>query len=262
MIDKEGLTRHIVNLDDKIMAIRTLDKAESVLKNYIPRYTDFFDPYQISLCTHALHRIAGLKYIVTGGREGAERQIIMLYPEFMEDMEIENPLRVLKLEGKLGGDSFTHRDVLGAILGLGIKREKIGDIIAGNGRAYVVSFKEICDFIQWNLEKISRYKVTANFVDFCDIEEHEESYKLIESTVPSLRLDAVIGVGFGESRSSLSKLINNDRVKVNWKPINNPAHPVQEGDVISFKGKGRMILLQVGNKTKKDRYQVIIKRMI
>ncbi|MBB6216974.1 RNA-binding protein YlmH [Anaerosolibacter carboniphilus] len=262
MIDREGLTRHIRSAEDKIIISRMLDRAEAVLKNYIPRNTDFFDPYQISLCRPILNKLDELKYFIAGGVAQSERQIIVMFPDYMEPEEIESPLSVLQIDGDFENNNLSHRDILGAILGLGIKREKIGDIIVSANCAYIVSFKEICDFMNGNLAKISRYSIETNLVDLENIKIQEENYKLIETTVPSLRLDALVGVGFGESRSSLSKMIGNDRVKVNWKPINNPAHPVHEGDVISFKGKGRILLLEVGNKTKKDRYKVTIKRMI
>ncbi len=262
MIDKEVLTRHIRNFDDKIFISRVLDRAEVVLKNYIPRNTDFCDPYQISLCKPILNKLGELKYFVTGGFNQPERQIIVLFPDYMEKEEVESPLEFLQIKGDFDKNNLSHRDILGAVLGLGIKREKIGDIIICKNCAYIVAFKEICDFINGNLEKISHYKVETNVVGFDDIKIPEENYKLIETTVQSLRLDALVGIGFGESRSSLSKLIGNERVKVNWKPINNPAHLLHEGDVVSFKGKGRIMLLAVGNKTKKDRYKVTIKRMI
>lgn len=262
MIDKEGLTRHINSIEDKIFISRVLDRAEGVLKNYSPRNTDFCDPYQISLCRPILSKIRELKYFVSGGFGQAERQIIVMFPDYMESDEIDNPLRCLRIDGNFEQDSISHRDVLGSVLGLGIKREKIGDIIISKNCGYIVSFKDICDFIDGNLEKISRYKVETKIVTLEDIQIPQEKYKLIETTVPSLRLDVMIGVGFGESRNSLSKMIGNDKVKVNWKPINNPAHLVHEGDVISFKGKGRIVLLEVGNKTKKDRLKVTIQRMI
>lgn len=255
------MTKHIKNYEDQQLIVRILDKVESVLKNYTVCCTDFYDPYRISLCTSILDQVSDIKYLVTGGYEQAERQTIVIYPEFMEIDEAYIPTVILKIQGRFTKQDLTHRDFLGAILGLGLKREKIGDILVGEGQANIVIFEELCDYIRFNLDKVSRYKVNIEKITAEDMLEIEENFKRIQATAPSLRLDVIVSIGFGESRNTISKLIKNDNVKVNWQPMNQSSYIVSEGDVISFKGKGRIILEQVGAKTKKDRYKIVVKKL-
>ena len=242
--------------------MQVLNKAESTLKNHVSRCTDFYDPYQIALCESSIKRVDGIRYMISGGRDHAERKIIVIYPDYVHQDELELPIEALRLTGKFTQGDLSHRDFLGGLLGLGLKREKIGDIFVGNGEAVVIAFHELCQFIHLNLDKIGRYGIQVEKIKFDEIKPPEERYKLINTTVASLRLDAIVGSGFEESRSSISKLIHHDRVKVNWKPVNNPAYTIEEGDIISFKGKGRIIIEEVAGLTKKDRYRIRIKRMI
>ncbi|WZL74769.1 YlmH/Sll1252 family protein [Clostridiaceae bacterium 35-E11] len=262
MLNKEVLTKHIKNYENQQLTARIIDKAESVLKNYTVCYTDFYDPYQIALGTSVLDNIPDIKYLVTGGYKKAERQIIIIYPAFMESKEVDIPMIILNIQGRFAKQDLTHRDFLGAILGLGLKREKVGDILVGEGQANIVIFEELWDYIQFNLDKVSNYKVNIQKITTEDMIEVEENFKRIQATAPSLRLDVIVSIGFGESRNTLSKLIKNDNVKVNWQPINQSSYIVSEGDVISFRGKGRIILEQIGAKTKKDRYKITVKKLI
>jgi len=262
-MDKENLIKHLKTKEDRYLGLRLLDKVEFVLKNYTIGFTDFLDPYQISLCMPILSRIEKIGYITNGIVSGAERQIIILYPEYMNNPdENDIPINALRINGDFRKTDISHRDVLGAILGLGIKREKIGDIYTYEGYAYIISFKEICDYILYYLDKISKYKVEVEKVSLRDIASLEDNYKLIYSTVPSLRLDVILSVGFEESRSSITKRINNDRVKVNWKPVNQISYFLNPGDIISFKGMGRIQLMELNGKSKKDRFKIIIKRFL
>lgn len=262
LINKETLVKHIKKKEDYQVVMKALDKAESVLKNHRILCTDFYDPYQITICSHVLNNILDVRFAIVGGHEGAERQVMIIYPEYMSMEEIDSPIGALKITGKFNKDDLSHRDFLGSILGLGLKREKTGDILVSDGQANVIAFREICEYIRLNLEKVARYKVDVENISFDEMIKNELEYKLIHTTVAALRLDTVLAAGFGESRSSISKLINNDRVKVNWKVVNEPAYTLSEGDVISFRGKGRIFLESIGGKSKKDRYKVVIKRII
>ncbi len=261
-MDKEKLTRHLTCAQDKLLVLRMLEKIERVEKQYIPYYTDFLDPYQLSLCKSVLANVRDVAYCIFGGIESAERNVLTIYPETMTTYGLENPLEAIRITGNFSEDEITHRDVLGAVLGLGIKREKIGDILVGEGEIHFIAFKEICSFLCISLEKISRYKVHIEPVAFEVLQKPIEQFKQILGTVSSLRLDSILALGFGESRSGISKLVHHNNVKVNWKAVNHMDYEVKEGDVISLKGKGRIVLEEVGNKTKKDRQKVVIKRLM
>lgn len=261
-MDKEKLIKHLTNVQDKLLIIRILEKAEKSIQQYIPYHTDFLDPYQINLGTKSLVQVHEIEYRIFGGVENAERSILTIYPDTMREEDVENPLGAIRIHGNFFKSDIQHRDVLGSVLGLGIKREKIGDILVGEGIIDLIAFKEICDFICISLEKISRYKVSVTPVSFQELMQPIEQFKCVSGTVNSLRLDSVIALGFGESRTQISKFIHGDAIKVNWKPVKNLATEVKAGDIISLKGKGRIILEEVGDRTKKERLKVMIKKLL
>lgn len=262
MSKREDLIKHLQTNEERYTGLRLLDKVDKVLKDHREVFTDFLDPYQVSLCLPILKKIGDINFYTCGIAQEAERKIILLLPEYMEMEENNIPITGVKLLGDFTKNDISHRDVLGSILGLGIKREKIGDIYTGDGYAYIIAFKEICKYISLYLDKISKYKVSSEEVTTEEINKLEDNYKLINATVPSLRLDVILSAGFNGSRSSIAKKINNDRVKVNWKPVNQSSYTLNKGDMISYKGLGRVQLLDIIGKTKKDRLKVTIKRYI
>lgn len=262
MIDKKQWIAYKDDADRKIIH-EMLDKVESVMKNYAPRYTDFYNPYQVSLCIPILNHISEINYVIQGGNERSERQILIFYPEWMPLHEIDIPIAALKIQGKFRKKEVTHRDFLGAVLGLGLRREKIGDIMVEDGQANLIAFKEVCEYIRLNLNKVSRYKVDSEYIPFdALIQNDEKDCKLIYTTVASLRLDAIAGAGFGTSRSAITPLIKKGKMKVNWKPVCNPSYKTAKGDLISSQGIGRMILHEVDGETRKGRIRVVIKRLV
>ncbi len=262
MNKRNELVKHLRTDEDKYLVFRMLDKVDMVLKDHRVSFTDFLDPHQISVGTQILNKIDNISYTVNGIIDSAERKIIIVYPKYLEKESIEVPINVIKFTGDFNKEDISHRDILGSILGLGVKREKIGDIYINKGHAYIIAYKEINEYIALYMDKVSKYKVIIEEISSDEINRVEENYKLIYSTIPSLRLDVVLSAGFGVSRSSLSKKMNNDRVKVNWKPINQSSYTLSPGDMISFRGMGRIQLLEVNGKSKKDRLKVVIKRFL
>ncbi|MBF8982216.1 hypothetical protein IZY60_01560 [Lutibacter sp. B2] len=262
MIDKEKLIRHIKDRQDRQIVMKTLNKVEKALKNYMVCSTDFYDPYEISLCSSVLDQISDLNYGVFGGYKEAERKIIMVCPSIFSFEEKDKPIGALKIHGNFTKKDVTHRDFLGAILGLGLKREKIGDLLINDGVINLVVYKELGEYIRLNLDKVSKYKVIVEDMDCKDLIEKEEEFKIIQTTVASLRLDTMASAGFSVSRNIISRSINNEKVKVNFKTVQQSSHMISKQDIISLRGSGRIIVEHIGDKTKKDRIKVTIKRML
>lgn len=197
-----------------------------------------------------------------GGYASAERKVM----GFLIDEEVEEedlPFTVLKITVKTGiGKDLSHRDFLGAILGLGITRSKIGDILIKPFGAYLIVMKDISEFITWSLTSIGRYtNIMVEEAKFEVLEASLPQVKCIETTVASLRADAVFATAFNLSRTSVSKLIQNDKAKCNGITVTLAA-PLKEGDIGSLKGYGKMRLKTVNGKTKKDRLHITIEKYI
>ena len=152
-MDKLKLTNHIKDIDLKNKMFKVIDKANSCIKNYDVKSTEFLNPYEVKNAVAILNSTNEIKYSVDGGYEQAERSTVFIYPFYMEYEDIEDTLRFLQIEGNFKFKNISHKDYLGSILGLGIKREKIGDIIIHENFCQVIVSFDICDFILMNLEK-------------------------------------------------------------------------------------------------------------
>ena len=197
-----------------------------------------------------------------GGYDNAERKVIFIYPYYMEYEDIECPLEIVQVEGNFKFKEISHKDYLGAILNLGIVREKIGDIIIHDNFCQVVVTSGICDFLTINLNKVSRNKVIVKKISRDDIIPNSPNYKDISFTVSSQRLDCIISGLYNISRQDSLKYINGERVHVNYEKITSPSKEVEDNSLISVRGKGRSIIINVGEITKKGRIKVQAKLIV
>ena len=255
-MDKIKLTNHIKDIELKNKMFKVIDKANSCLKNYEVKYTDFLNPFEIKNAVAILNSFYDIKYSVDGGYDDSERKVIYIYPYYMEYEDIENKLDIVQIEGNFKFKEISHKDYLGAILNLGIVREKIGDIIIHDNFCQVIVANGIYDFLNINLNKVSRNKVIVNKISRESIIPSEQKYKEISFTVSSQRLDCIISSLYNISRQDSLKYINSERVFVNYEKIVSPSKEVYENSLISVRGKGRSIILSIGDITKKGRIKV------
>lgn len=244
----------------KLLIDRVEDLAMSVKRYHRVAFTPFLDPAMLSKAEHLLKSYNELEYQIIGGYPEAERNIIIIYPDWMDGEEIEAPISVLRIQWDERYYKVGHRDILGSILGLGIKREKIGDIIVENPYAYAITSKDISSFIIQNLIRVGKAPVTIDQIAAEDLKITPKKGKIIKTSVSSLRLDCIASSGFGISRNKILPYINNGMVQVNWEPITKPGRLLKEGDIISLRGKGRVKFIEVTGMSKRDRYHVTLEK--
>ena len=147
-------------------------------------------------------------------------------------------------------------------MGSGCKREAIGDIVFVPEGAQFVAEKALQNFLIGNLTQIGAAPITLTEIPAEELQQKEEKVKIINATVADLRLDAVAAAGYGVSRSRMSDEIKGLNVKLNWKEAKKAAQAVNEGDVISFRGRGRVEVTEIRGTTKKGRISITLKRYI
>ena len=145
-MDKIKLTSYIKDIGLKNKMFKIIDKANGCLKNYDVRYSDFLNPFEVENAKAILNSNDDLKYSVDGGYDESERKIVFIYPFYMEYEDIDETLRFIQIEGNFKFKSISHKDYLGSLLSLGIKREKIGDIIIHENFCQVIVSFFIFDF--------------------------------------------------------------------------------------------------------------------
>lgn len=259
-IDKEKYVSHIQDNERLMEMRRLLDKIENVINNHRVESTDFLDPYSIRLGKSILNRFVDIDYLEQGGIEGLERQIITIYPDYYYLQEDDLSITALRLKGEF--EKLSHKDFLGSILGLGINRSKVGDILIHEEYVDVIVKKEISDFILFNLERVGNNNVRVEEIDLSELAPGEKSYKDIQRTLSSYRLDVYISGGYNLSRQESTALIRAGNVKVNWEPIDKTSKELEIGDVVSIRGYGRSIFHSVEGLSKKGRIKSTIRKLI
>jgi len=198
-----------------------------------------------------------VKLLFDGGYDNAERvRVVFLNLEWGE-YDRENLLAALKIEYR-PQDSLGHRDVLGALMALGIERDTIGDIVSEENSATLICTPEMSKFIIENLVKAGRVGIKISEISLNELPARQEELLIKTDTVASLRLDAVLSAAFGLSRAKAAELIAAGRVSLDHMPCEQPTKELIEGALLSVRGLGRAKLLEVGGVSRKGRIFVRI----
>lgn len=245
-----------MNIDDLVVS-KLIDKKNICNYKNMQTNTKFLNGSELLLCLENLK--FDYNYKTYGGYPDCERQIIVFYPDYIDPCDIDYPIDVLKLDYR---KKLSHRDVLGSIMGLGIKREMIGDILTFDDCAYIFTMREISEFISTNLIKVSNQTVSIEKADINEIENREIEFKIIKDTVQSIRLDSIVSSGFLMSRSKAVDIIRGSNVYLNNVICTKTDQKINALDKISIRGKGKIILSDILGKSKKDRIFIEIKKFI
>lgn len=254
--NKSRILDRFEDYEDRLLANQLLEMADRCRESYCFQCTDFLDPRQQRIAGQVLNLLEGVAFHFDGGTEDCERCLCVIRHEAYPPEEIALPVSFLRITWNAERKKLTHRDFLGSILGSGIKREKIGDIILEVGCAYVIGDAEISRYLLYNLSKVGSTPVQVTTSD--SIGKKQETVKIIHSTVASLRLDCVVSTGYNISRSKALEVIKGGKVRLNWEEALTPAKELKEKDVISLRGRGRIVLEEVSGTTRKDRIKVTI----
>ena len=251
--------------EENLVFRHLLDLAKLSFARDISVFSDFLNNREVAILKRQVADLPLGRFFLYGGIEDAER-VMVCFPASYEDREdIKFPIECVEItikSVKYENNSLTHRDFLGAILGLGIERKLIGDIFteSENGsivKAFVFCKDKITDFLISELRQIGRCNVSAQRTSVDKVmvcRRIEDKY----GTVPSLRLDVIIGEALNLSRTKVKALIDGDKVAVNSAASSTSHYQVSEGDVISVRGFGKFIFYGSLGKTKKDRLQIHI----
>jgi RNA-binding protein YlmH len=251
--------------DDRLLLAKVLDRAEQASARNIPAATDFLSPQQ-QMLTLDLLRLAGIPetgYAALGGYGGAERRLILFLPDWLdaEDAESQSPIRCLRATFR-AEEKLNHRDFLGSLMGMGIVREKVGDILVGPDSADLLVLDTVAEFLLQSWNSAGRARLTVTEIDPKNLHIPTVQCQEIRDTVSSLRLDAIVSTGFKMARGKAADLIASGRVQVNWRECTKPDKLLSEGDTVSARGFGKFVLTEIGGVTRKGRTSITIKRYL
>ncbi|XP_062206850.1 uncharacterized protein LOC133908727 isoform X2 [Phragmites australis] len=232
-----------------------LDMAERASQRRDVFHTNFLTPPIIKEAMLAIEKLADIKAVAQGGYPQAERcRISVGHPDAMTS----NPdvVAALSISGNFRLEPCSHGDFLGAILGTGIIREKVGDILLQEERgAQVLVDPELVDYLSSTLEKVGKVGVSCTQIPLLALEYEPPRTKSFKTVESSLRVDALASAGFKISRTKLASLISGGDVRVNWTPVLKNGVTLKSGDIVSVSGMGR---LKIGDivATRKGKYAV------
>ena len=218
-------------------------------------FSPFLSPPEALLAGQAARKV-GVGICLFGGYPEAERQMAGFSAQPLEEWEF--PLRALELRWPHQA-APSHRDLLGSVLGLGIQRQGVGDILLESERAALFATEAMARHIAASLSQAGRASLQVELLEALPVMEASQGIPF-RDTVPSLRLDALVASGLCLSRAKAAALIEAGHVKLRHIQTLRPDARVEEGDMISVRGMGRIQLSQVGKPTRKDRLPVLLTR--
>jgi photosystem II S4 domain protein len=257
MLPREDLLKRVENKEE---ITRVIDQADQAIKNWEVVVTDFLSPPVLAEVQRIFQNFTEIEAIPWGGYPQAERQRVGLSRPDLSLDESQVKLAILDIAGNFLFDPATHRDFLGSILGTGIVRDKVGDIIVlGERGAQAIVVPEMVDFLTTSLTQVRSVAVKTQQIEFSELKIRPPQKKEITTVEASMRLDAIASAGFGISRNKMADAIASKDVRVNWQEITQSSHNVKAGDLIAMRGKGRLEVGEVSI-TKKQRYRVNLVR--
>lgn len=190
--------------------------------------------------------------VLCGGREQCERTVAFFIPYYMDksELDVSEYICAIKLTSRFGTPG--HRDYMGAVLGMGVKREWVGDIWVMENTAYIFCLPSVLKHLL-SIDKVGRFGVKTESIELQDIPEPERQVKKVSFSVMSLRLDAVVGGMFNLSRTEAAKQITAGNVSLNYTECIRTDAAVHEGDIISLRRSGKGSITATGGTSRKGR---------
>ena len=252
MKDREKILRYFsaTGEEAKDMAIRLLDIADSVDRGRPFAVGPFMSPFAAQVGQTIAAHMKTVAVKTSGGYHEAER-IRVAFARNDYDGPVDFGLTALKV---------TWDDVLGALMGLGIDRAVLGDILMQGAGCQIVADSSMAEWIKRNFLKVAMVSVQIEEISLEELEPPKKTAREVRATVASLRLDAVGAAGFGISRSKMVQCVESGRTEINWQPVKSASQTVKAGDVISIRGKGRIEIREVTGMSRKGRTGLLIDR--
>ena len=258
---REQIAHLAATREEEMLLVRVCEKLDSAVQRDIPAATNFLSKREQMLVCEVL-RGAPIRFF--GGLSTAEREISCYLPDYLDESWLESedgPIAAVRAS-YFEGDTLTHRDFLGALMGCGIKRETVGDIYVATGRCDFLVTREVLPYLLQNFLSAGRTKLHVERIMVPDVSVPEQKVRQIRDTVPSLRLDGIVSSGFSISRGKAADYIAAGKCELNYAPCVKGDKQTAEGDVITVRGLGKIRLDAVGGNTKKGRICVEITRFL
>lgn len=267
MTKKELLDRCARSGEERMLLARALDKLEMAQDRGVPAHTAILSPGEQASLTDLMNAWGHPRHLFYGGYEDAERRLCAFLPDWQEADDFladpEGPLAAVQADFPKNAD-LSHRDILGSLMGLGITREKLGDILfpVTGGCCQVVALRDALPILLSQWESAGRWKVSLKEIPLSQLAPRPAQIKTIRDTVATPRLDAVLAAAFSLSRSKAAGYISAGKAAVNHRECLKADRQVEEGDVLTCRGLGKCVIREVPGQSRKGRTMLVLDRYI
>ncbi len=224
--------------------------------------TDFIDPRQLIIIQSIINGYMDLKLFYDGGYVDAERVRVLIAPDYYIQQADDMGLAFFRVKGENKFEALQHRDYLGALLNIGLKREKFGDILLSDSNNQLIIAEEVADYVEMKFSKIGHTKVQLERINQDLLCPPDQRLEQVIVTTTSLRVDAIVSQLYHQSRAKVVEWIKRGYLKVNWQVIERIDYTLKKGDVVSFRGFGRFTFLDEEGITKKERIRLKIGKLL
>lgn len=262
-MDRKNIDKIARNTDDKLLLAKVYDKIDAGIRRNTPANTCFLSAGELEMARYLFGSVDGL--VSFGGYPNAERRMYIYFPDYLSEAYLTSddaPIVCLHAEYSKEAPPLSHRDLLGALMALGIARETVGDISVGPGSFDFFVSREIAPFVLQNLTEAGRVKLIIRQQPLNDLRITEPETKQITDTLSSLRLDGVIAAGFRISRRQASQYVSSGKAAIDGITCEKPDRCILVGSKISVRGLGKIVLSEIKGTTKKERISVVIDRYV
>lgn len=251
----------ILNDDERLLIRRAEDKLRLCVSRYSLTSSGFLNEREQDILLSRLTVDPDVRAELIGGHPDADRRIMIFYPEYLDPSEEKSPITAVRAS-YYKDHSLSHRDILGALMGLGITRESVGDILVDAERhsADIIIKTEIRDLILNEFASAGRAKLSVKEIPLCELNVPKQETEEVTDTVASPRIDAVASSGFGISRESAASLIKSGRLYLNRRLCTEPDKTVADGSVVTATGYGKFRVQVSDRLSKKGRIFIRIER--
>ena len=235
---------------------RLLDLSRQADRKGIVLFSDFLNLNEQNIF-HSLQKELYTTAELSGGYEQAERQMVAFIPDAL-CYEWSYPFVCIHAVPQYPkyAEKLTHRDVLGALMHLGLDRSKIGDIVLLENDIYIFCSETISDFIIDQFKQIRHTMIRSSIIEDVSTLKVHPVFEEHDDMVASNRIDAIIARAYHLSRSEAAAYLTAEKVFINGRCITNCNQSCDNGDIVSVRQKGRFVFETDQSLSKKGKLRV------
>ncbi|GLB47017.1 RNA-binding protein [Philodulcilactobacillus myokoensis] len=237
------------------------DLVNEVLSQYRPILTNFINPRQLYLLKTIVNHYNDVKLSYFGGSDNAEMQRAIIHPDYFQPQKQDFKLTLFNIDYPVKFNQINHSQILGTLMGTGIKRNVIGDIYTDGKIWQFLTEKEMEPYFRSQIDRVGRVKVGLESENLSKLVQPIDEWHQSNGTVSSLRIDNIVSTGFHLSRKNSKILVKNGKIHVNWMICMHSDYELQIHDLISVRGFGRLRIDDVSGITKKNKIRIVIAKL-